>query len=70
MSDQDTKSLKDRENDAASLEGRIRERAHHLWELEGRQEGKDEEYWHRAEQQLQSDTQAAYPPSASRAHRT
>jgi hypothetical protein len=55
---------------AAELEQRIRERAHHLWELEGRQEGKAEEYWNRAVQQIQSDAQSSYPPSASRSHRT
>ncbi|MCK1422478.1 DUF2934 domain-containing protein [Bradyrhizobium sp. 182] len=54
---------------ADNLEHRIRERAHHLWELEGRQEGRADEYWHRAIEQLQSDAQAAYPPSHSRGHR-
>lgn len=57
------------EHQADNLEARIRERAHHLWELEGRQEGRADEYWRRAIEQLQSDTQAAYPPSQSRGHR-
>lgn len=48
----------------------IRERAYHLWELEGRQEGRASEYWHRAKEQLDSDSHAAYPPAASRGHRT
>jgi hypothetical protein len=30
------------------LEQAVRERAHALWEEEGRQEGRAEEYWHRA----------------------
>jgi hypothetical protein len=51
-------------------EALIRERAYHLWELEGRQEGRASEYWHRAKEQLDSDTHAAYPPAASRGHRT
>ena len=70
MSNQGASRLGDGGEDGTALEGRIRERAHHLWELEGRQEGRDEEYWRRAEEQLQSDAQAAYPPSASRGHRT
>jgi hypothetical protein len=65
MSDQ-----KNHHESATEFEQRIRERAHYLWELEGRQEGRSEEYWNRAEEQLQSDTQSAYPPSASRGHRT
>jgi DUF2934 family protein len=70
MPDQGKTSYEDRGEDAAILEGRIRERAHQLWELEGRQDGRADEYWHRAVEQLQSDRQAAYPPSASRGHRT
>ncbi len=31
-------------------EALIRERAYHLWELEGRQEGRASEYWHRAKE--------------------
>ncbi|MGC2085575.1 MAG: DUF2934 domain-containing protein [Bradyrhizobium sp.] len=58
------------QNGADALVQRIRERAHHLWELEGRQEGRTEEYWHRAVQQIQSDTQSAYPPSQSRSNRS
>ncbi|RXT42993.1 DUF2934 domain-containing protein [Bradyrhizobium betae] len=50
-------------------ERRIRERAYQLWALEGRQEGRAEEYWHRAIEQLDADTHAAYPPVASRGHR-
>lgn len=30
----------------------IRERAYQLWESEGRPQGREEEYWRRAEQEL------------------
>jgi hypothetical protein len=30
----------------------IRERAHSLWEADGRPEGREQEYWFRAEQML------------------
>lgn len=31
----------------------IRLRAHQLWEQAGRPEGREDEFWHRAEQELQ-----------------
>jgi hypothetical protein len=33
-------------------EDRIRERAHQIWEEQGRPEGRDLEHWHEAERQL------------------
>jgi hypothetical protein len=33
---------------AATLEDRIRERAYHLWEANGRPPGRDQEFWHQA----------------------
>jgi hypothetical protein len=33
---------------AASMEQSIRDTAYYLWENDGRPEGRDEEYWHRA----------------------
>jgi hypothetical protein len=33
------------------LEQRIRQRAHQIWEEEGRPEGRDQEHWCRAEQE-------------------
>jgi hypothetical protein len=51
-------------------DARIRERAHQLWEAEGRQEGRADEYWHRAAELIESEGQAAYPPAQSGAHRT
>lgn len=35
-----------------SHEDRIRERAHSIWELEGRPEGRAGEHWYRAEEEL------------------
>jgi DUF2934 family protein len=69
MSDQPTALSSDEDESGSRLEQRIRERAYYLWELEGRQDGKAEEYWHRAAEQIRSDTQASYPPAASRRHR-
>lgn len=35
-----------------SIENRIQIRAHHLWEIAGRPEGRDDEFWHKAEREL------------------
>ena len=35
-----------------TLEERIRERAHRIWEAEGRPEGKEKEHWERARKEL------------------
>ena len=51
------------------IEENIRTRAYLMWELEGRQEGKADEYWHRARERIESEAQSAYPPAASRHHR-
>jgi Protein of unknown function (DUF2934) len=42
MSDDPQKNTPERTN-------RIRERAYHLWEVDGRPEGREQEYWERAE---------------------
>ena len=42
MSDDPQKNSSDREN-------RIRERAYHLWEADGRPEGREQVYWEHAE---------------------
>ena len=36
-------------SDTPEREARIRERAYHLWEEDGRPEGRDTEFWERAE---------------------
>jgi hypothetical protein len=58
------------DEDAPDLDERIRERAYHLWEVEGYPEGRAEEYWYRAQELLEDEMQSAYPPSASRGNRT
>jgi hypothetical protein len=52
------------------LEQRIRERAYLLWEMEGKPDGRADEYWHRARERVTAETQSAYPPTQSRGHRT
>jgi hypothetical protein len=64
------KSLSDTGGSPETREQRIRQRAYELWEREGRPEGREEEYWKRAEELLEDETQAAYPPAASRGNRT
>ena len=43
-------------------EQRIRDRAYQLWEGEGRQEGRDEEYFRRATDLIGDRTEPAPPP--------
>ena len=45
MSDDPQKNSPDREN-------RIRERAYHLWEADGRPEGREQVYWEQAESMI------------------
>jgi hypothetical protein len=52
------------------LEQRIQERAYLMWEMEGKPEGREDEYWHRARERIEAETQSAYPPAQSRGHRT
>ena len=54
----------------ADLERYIRLRAYLLWEVEGRQDGRADEYWHRARERVQAETRSAYPPTQSQGHRT
>jgi hypothetical protein len=51
-------------------EGAVRERANRLWEAEGRPAGRGEEYWFRAQELIDDESQASYPPSQSRGNRT
>ena len=36
----------------SELEQRLRERAYHIWEAEGRPNGRDRQHWHQAEHEL------------------
>ena len=40
------------QENAAESEHRIRERAYHLWDADGRPEGRAEEYWERAKEAM------------------
>lgn len=56
--------------DGWNNEDRVRVRAYHLWEAEGRPEGREGEFWARAlqlEQQESASDRAAGPPKAKRA---
>jgi hypothetical protein len=54
----------------AERERLIRELAYQLWVSEGRPEGREEEYWHRARERMEAETQSSYPPTQSRSDRT
>ena len=56
--------------DGWNNEDKVRVRAYHLWEAEGRPEGRDGEFWARAlqlEQQENAPVQGAGPTKAKRA---
>ncbi len=54
----------------AEPEQAVRDRAFLMWELEGRPEGREEDYWDRARERIEAETQSAYPPAQSSKHRT
>ncbi|MGY4155578.1 hypothetical protein ACVINW_001420 [Bradyrhizobium sp. USDA 4461] len=41
----------------------VRQRAHELWELAGRPEGREQEFWYEAERELKSKTSSSRDPS-------
>ena len=56
--------------DSGNNEDKVRVRAYHLWEAEGRPEGREGEFWARAlqlEQQESAPGRVAGPPKAKRA---
>lgn len=56
--------------DGGDNEDKVRVRAYHLWEAEGRPHGREGEFWARAlllEQQKDAPGQASGPPKAKRA---
>jgi hypothetical protein len=54
----------------AEHEKTVRDRAFLMWELEGKAEGRAEDYWDRARERIEAETQSAYPPAQSSKHRT
>ncbi len=69
-----TKNSDDHKGDQkAEVEGaeqEVRERAHKLWKAEESQEGRVDEYWHRAQELIDDEAKSAYPPAQSRGNRT
>jgi len=67
-----TEEASEQERDDVAVEDdrSTRERAHRLWDAEGRPEGRNDEYWHRAEELIADESQSSYPPSQSRGNRT
>jgi hypothetical protein len=45
-------------NPAESIEERIRQRAHRIWEDEGRPEGREHEHWERAAREIAAEEKA------------
>jgi hypothetical protein len=43
----------------------VRERAEKLWEEAGRPTGRDEEFWHQAEAELDAENQPPHQPRAT-----
>lgn len=48
----------------------VRDRAFLMWELEGKAEGRAEDYWERARERIEAETRSAYPPAQASKHRT
>ena len=63
-------SAKPSDASTADLNRRIEERAYLLWETEGRQQSGPEDYWHRARELIEAESQSSYPPAQSRGHRS
>ena len=45
-------------------EDRVRQRAHEIWEAEGRPEGRDQEHWERASREIASEASEISPGNA------
>jgi hypothetical protein len=63
-------TVEQRQGNIAGDDGSTRERAHQLWVAEGKPEGRQDEYWHRAQELIDDESQSSYPPSQSRGNRT
>jgi hypothetical protein len=61
----DEPNMAESEQDLVQL---IRERAYLMWEADGRPDGGSEEYWHRARERIDAETQSSYPPVQTSGH--
>ncbi|HTT81256.1 MAG TPA: DUF2934 domain-containing protein [Stellaceae bacterium] len=50
----------------AERDGRIRERAYHIWLAEGRVAGRHDEHWHRAEREIADEEMRMRPTTRAR----
>ena len=48
-------------------ENRIKERAYHIWEAEGRPHGRDREHWERASREIEAGAKMRAPKAAAEA---
>jgi len=60
--------FKEKQHMAETLEDRIRQRAYHIWEANGRPSGRDEEFWYRAREMVATDH--GLPSSSPERHQT
>ncbi len=51
----------------ADREERIRQRAHEIWEMEGRPDGRDQEHWERAHREIDAKSSEIPPGQANEA---
>ena len=60
------------EQDSANQEfnERVRVRAYLMWEADGKPDGQEDLYWHRARERMEAETHASYPPAQSGKHRS
>jgi hypothetical protein len=55
---------------ATELQKRIRERAYQIWEREGREHGRDQDHWQRAERELAEEKANTREPAAQKVSRS
>jgi hypothetical protein len=69
MTEKEAGSGQIRDENSAENDKRIRDRAHEMWEADGRPEGRKEQYWLRATEVIEAESGSPYPPTQARSHR-
>ncbi|WP_267428428.1 DUF2934 domain-containing protein [Methylobacterium sp. GC_Met_2] len=69
MTEKNFNVSQERDENTTDNEKRIRDRAHEMWEADGRPEGREEQYWLRAREMISAEGDSAYPPTQARGHR-